>query len=337
MADLKVAQSVRRTSSTRDWGRDATVLGLGHYVPAETVPNASIAQRLGVEDAWIVRRTGIRSRRRAAPGERLSEIAAHAARAALANAGVEPAELDLVLVATMTQDELLPNTAPLVAHAVGAKRAGAIDIGAACVGWLAALSVGCGQIEAGRAECVLVVGADVPSRLTDHDDRRTAALFGDGAGAVVLGPTGRGVPGGVGPITIVADAALSGSIVASHEDRLIRMDGHETFKNAVTSLSQATLVALSSYGISPDEVDHFVYHQANGRILGSVRERLQLPPRKVADYIGTMGNTSAASIPLSLALLVEDARLHLGDRVLLAATGAGFMWGGGVLEWGLDT
>ncbi len=212
-----------------------------------------------------------------------------------------------------------------------------MDVGAACVGWLAGLSLACGQIEARRAECVLVVGADVTSRLTDHDDRRTAALFGDGAGGVVVGRTGRGVSGAVGPITLFADGALASTITATHEERLIRMDGHTTFKHAVTSLAQATRVAATSYGISLDEVDHFVYHQANGRILASVRDRLQLPPAKVADYIRTMGNTSAASIPLTLACLIEDARLRLGDRVLVAATGAGFMWGGGILEWGLDT
>ncbi len=313
--------------------RVATILGLGRSVPAQVVPNATIARRLGVDEAWIRRRTGVHSRHRAAPGERLSELATRAARSALVNACVDPLDVDLVLVATISQDELMPNAAPLVAHALGADRAGAMDIGAACVGWLAALAVGCGQIEAGRADCVLVVGADALSRFTDPDDRRTAALFGDGAGAVVLGPSGRTTPGRVGPITLAANGAVAGSIVASHEDRLIRMDGHDTFKLAVTSLSQATSESVARAGLTLDDVDLFVYHQANVRILRAVADRLDLPHGKVADYIGAMGNTSAASIPLTLALLVEEARLRPGHRVLVAATGAGFMWGAGIVEW----
>jgi 3-oxoacyl-[acyl-carrier-protein] synthase III len=296
------------------------------------VPNGPIAERIGVDDAWIVKRTGIRSRRRAADDERLADLATFAARKALADAGVEPYDLDLVLVATMSQDELTPNTAPLVAHALGAERAGAIDVGAACTGWLSGLQLASGQIEAGRAERVLLIGAEILTRLTDFEDRKTAALFGDGAGAVVLGPDGDGE---IGPITLAADGSLAETIVATHEDRKIRMDGHDTFQNAIKRLSEATVAAMARADLELDDIDLFVYHQANGRILRAIGERLDLPPAKIADYIGELGNTSAASIPLALGLLREDGRLRPGHRVLVAAIGAGFTWGAGVLEWGI--
>jgi 3-oxoacyl-[acyl-carrier-protein] synthase III len=313
--------------------RTARIVGLGHKLPERVVPNGPIAERIGVDDAWIVKRTGIRSRRRAAPDERLSDLATFAARKALGDAGVEPLDVDLVLVATMSQDELTPNTAPLVAHALGADRAGAVDVGAACTGWLSGLALGAACVETGRAERVLLIGAEVLTRLTDFDDRKTAALFGDGAGAVVLGPDGNG---GVGPITLQADGGLGETIVATHADRKIRMDGHDTFQNAVKRLCESSVTALARAGLELEDIDLFVYHQANGRIIRAVGERLELPAAKVADYIGELGNTSAASIPLTLGLLREDGRLRPGHRVLVAAIGAGFTWGAGVLEWGIS-
>jgi 3-oxoacyl-[acyl-carrier-protein] synthase III len=327
-----VAREARRNGRAVAPPRTASILGLGHHVPPEVVPNGPIAERIGVDDAWIVKRTGIRSRRRAADDERLSDLATFAARKALADAGVEAYDVDLVLVATMSQDELTPNTAPLVAHALGSERAGAIDVGAACTGWLAGLQLAAGQIEAGRAERVLLIGAEILTRLTDYEDRKTAALFGDGAGAVVLGPDGDGE---IGPIALAADGGLAETIIAYHDDRKIRMDGHDTFQTAVKRLSESTVAALAHAGLEIDDVDLFVYHQANSRILRSVGERLDLPPAKVADYIGELGNTSAASIPLTLGLLREDGRLRAGHRVLVAAIGAGFTWGAGVLEWGI--
>ncbi len=312
--------------------RSASVLGLGHYVPAEVVPNEPIAERIGVDHDWIVKRTGIRSRRRAAPGERLSDIATSAARAALADAGLDPIDVDLVLVASLSQDELTPNAAPLVAHALGAERAGAIDLGAACNGWLSGIALATAQIEADRAERVLVIGAEILTRLTDYDDRKTAALWGDGAGAVLLGADGDGA---VGPVVLAADGSLGGVITASHEDRLLRVEGHETFQSAVRRLSESTEVAVARAGLELADIDLFVYHQANARILRAVAERLELAPAKVADYIGETGNTSAASIPLTLGLLREDGRLRRGQRVLVAAIGAGFTWGAGVIEWGI--
>jgi 3-oxoacyl-[acyl-carrier-protein] synthase-3 len=326
-----VARAEREHARLPTRPRTASVLGLGHYLPDEVVSNDPIAERIGVDDEWIVRRTGIRARHRAAVGERLVDLAVHAAREALDDAGVDPGEVDLVLVATLSQDELTPNAAPLVAHELGSDRAGAIDIGAACSGWLSGLSLASAQIEIGRADKVLLIGAEILTRLTDYEDRKTAALWGDGAGAVVLGADGDAA---VGPIVLSADGGLADVITASHEERLLRVEGHETFQTAVKRLAEATVAATARAGLELDDIDMFVYHQANARILRAVGERLELPAEKVADYIGDVGNTSAASIPLTLGLLREDRRLRPGQRVLVAAIGAGFTWGAGTLQWG---
>jgi 3-oxoacyl-[acyl-carrier-protein] synthase-3 len=307
-------------------------MGLGHHVPPEVVPNGPIAERIDVDDEWIVKRTGIKSRRRAAPGERMTDYATFAARRALADAGVEPLDVDLVLVATMTPDEITPNAAPVVANALGAENAGAIDVGAACTGWLAALRLAAGQVETGRADRVLVVGAELLTRLIDYDDPKTAMLFGDGAAAVLLGAEGAG---DIGPIVLAADGSLGDRITASNDERVLRMDGHSTYQVAVKRLSEATVAAVARAGLELDDIDLFVYHQANGRIIRAVGERLDLTPSKVADYVAHMANTSAASIPLTLSLLREDGRLRPGQKVLIAAIGAGFTWGAGVIEWGI--
>jgi 3-oxoacyl-[acyl-carrier-protein] synthase-3 len=313
--------------------RTAHVVGLGHHVPAREIPNAQIAERIGVDDEWIVRRTGIRSRRWAGEGETLTTMAASATERALADAGVDAADLDLVLVATMTPDEICPNAAPRLTDAIGAVNAGAVDIGAACSGWLAGLRLAAGQIEAGRAERVLVVGADRLSAITNLDDPKTAALFADGAGAVVVAAAGEGA--GVGPIVLAADGSLGDRIVANHSDRVLEMDGHSTYQVAVKRLTEVTLASCERAGIELDDVDLFVYHQANGRIIRAVGERLGLKSERVADYVDRMANTSAASIPLTLGLLRDDGRLHAGQRVLVAAIGGGFTWGAGILEWEL--
>jgi 3-oxoacyl-[acyl-carrier-protein] synthase-3 len=332
--DLRtIAREATRNGSTFAPQRTASIIGLGHWSPAEVVPNSALAGRLGVDDAWIVKRTGVQTRRRAAPTERLSDMATWAARRALNDAGVEPYDIDLVLVATMSQDEITPNTAPLVAHELGAERAGAMDIGAACSGFLAALRLAAGQIETGRADKILVIGAEALTRLLDFDDPKTAHLFGDGAGAVVLGADGAG---GIGPITLAADGSLGPAITCSFEDRVIKMDGHSTYQTAVKRLCEATVAAVAGAGLELDDVDLFVYHQANGRIIRAVGERLDLEPAKVADYVAHMANTSAASIPLTLSLLREDNRLRPGQKVLVAAIGAGFTWGAGIVEWGIS-
>jgi 3-oxoacyl-[acyl-carrier-protein] synthase-3 len=301
-------------------------------LPAKVVTNGPIAERIGVSDDWIVRRTGIHSRRIAEPQERLVTHATTAALAALERAEVPPESLDLVVVATTTADEVMPNAAPQVAYSLGAARAGAFDIGAACTGFVSALAVGTAQIESGRARSAVVVGADFMSRITDPDDRSTAAVFADGAGAVVLTATDH--PGRIGPIILGADGAGADHIFAARGDGRIRMRGHETFREAVARLSLATMQAIRAAELRQEEIDLFVYHQANGRILSAVGERLGVAPERVVDCIGEYGNTSAATLPLALAFSEREGRLGAGDRVLLAAFGAGFTWGATVVEWG---
>ena len=309
----------------------AAMASVGVSLPQTVVPNADVAPRIGVTDEWIVRRTGIHSRRIADPSERLATHATTAAAAALRRAGVAPEQVDLVLVATTTPDEVMPNTAPQVAHELGAVRAGAFDIGAACTGFLSALAVGTGQIEAGRARCAVVIGADFMSRITNPDDRTTAAVFADGAGAVVLRATAQETR--IGPLVLGSDGAGRDHIIVPRAEGMIRMRGHETFREAVARLSLATLQAVRAVGARLDEIDLFVYHQSNGRILSAVGERLDLPAERVVDCISQYGNTSAATLPLALAYVEAEGRLEPGCRVLLGAFGAGFTWGATVINW----
>ena len=309
----------------------AGIAALGSALPEDAVATDEIAARLGVEPDWVVTRTGVRERRRARPGESLVELAAEAGSSALASAGLDAGNLDLVLVATLTQDDLLPNAAPLVASRLGAGRAGAIDVGAACSGFLSGLAIGAGMLDAGRAETVLVIGADLMSRVVDPDDRTTAALFGDGAGAALL--TGSG-SGRIGPITMRADGASGSLIAASHADRRLRMRGQDTFRVAVAELVRSTRDAVADARLELDDIDLFVYHQANARIVAAVSGRLGLPEERVVDCIATLGNTSAASIPLALSAADAQGRLAPGDLVLVGAFGAGLTWGAGVVEWG---
>jgi 3-oxoacyl-[acyl-carrier-protein] synthase-3 len=316
----------------------ARIAAVAAAVPATVVGNDPIAARIGVDPAWIVKRTGIRSRHVLAGNERLVDLAATAGRRALKDAGVTAAELDLVLVATMTADELAPNAAPLVAHELGAVMAGAFDVGSACTGFLSGLSVAAAQIEAARAERVLLIGADAMTRITDPDDRQTAALFGDGAGAAVITADGGPGSGTIAPVALRADGgAGAGVIVVGRDERLIRMDGQETFRHAVSRMTQATLDALLLADLGLDDIDLFVYHQANARILRAVGERLGIAPERLLDCIGEYANTSAATLPIALSHACRAGRLGAGDRVLLAAFGAGFTWGGVVVEWGATT
>jgi 3-oxoacyl-[acyl-carrier-protein] synthase-3 len=310
----------------------AEIAGLGAAVPETVVANAPIAARLGIDESWIVQRTGIEERRVARPEERLFELAAVAGERALAAAAIDAADVDLVLVATTSNDQLMPGASPRVAAELGAPAGiAAIDLNAACAGFIAGLKIACGQIESGMAANVLLVGADLMSRITDPDDRATAAVFADGAGAVLV----RGAEGGrIGPVALGSDGAQADLIFTPRETGLTVMQGHDTFRHAVDRMVEATTVATTAAGVSLEEVDLFVYHQANARILRSVGERLELPMSRVVNSIHHFGNTSAASIPLAL----EDARLagdlEDGATVLLAAFGAGFTWGGTVIEWG---
>ncbi len=309
----------------------AEIAGLGVAVPETVVANAPIAARLGIDESWIVQRTGIDERRVALPGESLFQFAAAAGERALAEAGVAAGDLDLVLVATTSNDDLMPGASPRVAAELGAGAAGAIDLNAACTGFVSGISLACGMIESGRAGNVLLVGADLMSRITDPDDRGTAAVFADGAGAIVLRGAERGR---IGPVVLGADGANRDLIYATRDEGVTRMQGHETFRHAVDRMAEATVEAAALAETPLAQIDLFVYHQANARILRSVGERLELPMERVVDSINHFGNTSAASIPLAL----EDARLAgdlaPGARVLVAAFGAGLTWGATVVEWG---
>jgi 3-oxoacyl-[acyl-carrier-protein] synthase-3 len=313
----------------------AAILSVATDLPPERLTSAELAERLGVTEEWIMTRTGIRERRIARPDERLSDYATRAGARALEAAGVDAANLDLVIVATLSQDELTPNTAPIVAHNLGAARAGAFDVGAACTAFLTALAQGCANIESGRARYVLVVGADFVTRLVDYSDKRSAPLFADAAGAVVLGPSldgeGRGT---IGPIVLGADGSHAGTLFATIAERKVRMDGPEVFRHAVARMSEVTLDAITRAGLTLSDIDLFVFHQANARITRALAERLQVDLDRVVECIETIGNASAATLPVGLATAQADGRLRPGANVLLAAFGAGFTWGGGVVRWG---
>jgi 3-oxoacyl-[acyl-carrier-protein] synthase-3 len=298
-------------------------------LPERVVENEEIARPLGVDSDWISSRTGIHRRRRV-NGETLVDLAADAGSRALALADFDPADLDLVLIATCTPDQMLPNAAPLVANRMGASSAGAVDIGAACTGFLSALSLATAQLESGRAQAALVVGAEVLSRVVDYSDKRTAGLFGDGAGAALLTLGG---PGLIGPIALRSDGGRGELIRLSNEERLVRMDGRNTFRAAVAAMSDTTHQVVSDAGLALDEIDLFVYHQANSRIISAVGEKLDLPPGRVIDCLAEYGNTSAASIPIALSEAASTGLLRKGSRVLLSAFGAGLTWGAGIVEW----
>ncbi len=313
----------------------AAVTAVGIAVPPRAVGNGPIAARLGVTEDWVVARTGVRERRVAEPGDRLEDLAAAAGLRALAEAGADPLSVDLVLVATMTAEDLTPSAAALVAERVGATAAGAIDVGAACSGFVSALALAAAQVESGRARRVLVIGADLMTRLLDPSDRSTAALFGDGAGAVVVDAMPGHHAGAIGPAILGADGARGGLVKASRSDSILRMQGHDTFRQAVDRLGQATLRATEEAGLELGEIDVFVFHQANGRILSAVGERLGLDPARVVDCVDRYGNTSAASIPLALREAVDSGLIEPGTRcrVLLAAFGGGLTWAATVIEW----
>jgi len=314
--------------------RVATILSVSNELPEGRLTTTELAAQLGITEEWILSRTGIRERCRAGADERLTDYAIRAGATALERAGVEGADVDLVIVATMTPDELTPNTAPLVAHALGAERAGAFDVGAACTAFLTGLSLGAAQIESGRAERVLLVGADFITRITDYEDKRTAPLFADAAGAVVLGVAQDAVDGAIGPIVLGADGAHGTTIIATHKERKLKLDGPEVFRNAVARMREVTMQAVARAGLELQDIDLFVYHQANARITKSLGERLGLAPERVVDCIESLGNASAATLPVALTVAEQDGRLRPGAKVLLGAFGAGFTWGGGVIEWG---
>jgi 3-oxoacyl-[acyl-carrier-protein] synthase-3 len=307
----------------------AWITGTGLALPPQTVGNAEIAARIGVDVEWIERRTGTDVRHVLAPGERLADLAVEASRGALERAGVQPDELDLVLVGTTSPDDMSPHAATAVTGALGIQAA-AIDVSAACTGFLASLQHATGLLEAGRAQHVLVVGADGLSRFLDHGDRGSAMLFGDGAGAVVLSAAEG--PSGVGPIILRSDAA-GHELIRLRRGGTIEMQGRAVYRAAVELLPAVAREATAAAGCTPEDVDLFVFHQANGRIIAAATEALGLDPAKVVDDVHRFANTSAGTLPISLAAADAEGRLHAGDRVLLAAFGAGLVYGATVITW----
>jgi 3-oxoacyl-[acyl-carrier-protein] synthase-3 len=309
----------------------AGIVGLGTALPERRVPSAEIAERLGVSAEWIERRTGIAERRYAAPAQRVSDLAVSAGRIALRDAGLEAAQIEMVLVATIASDEITPATAPLAAYELGIENAAAFDVGAACTGALAALAHATAWIEAGRARHVLVIGAEILTRFIDFDDRRTAPLFGDGAGALVVS---RDAAGQIGPFVLGSDGGAANAIRATRARGVLEMEGHETFLMAVEKLSRSTREVLELAQLELEDIDLFVYHQANSRILSAVADRLGLDEERVFDCIAELGNTSAASLPLALGEACKAGKLQPGARIVLGAVGAGLVWGATVITWG---
>jgi 3-oxoacyl-[acyl-carrier-protein] synthase III len=307
----------------------ASFAGLGSALPATVVPNAEIAERIGVDDEWITSRTGISERRYLQEGETLAELTAQAGQAALDDAGLDARDVDLLLVATASPDDIIPNLAPAVAGHLGCP-AGALDVGGACAGFLASVDLAAAHLESGRAEHVLVIGAERLSQFVDRDDKRTAALFGDAAaGAVVSRVEG---PTEVHPFVMRSDPQRD-LLFASRQSALIEMEGYEVFQHAVRNMREATLEAIELAGTTLEEIDLFVYHQANARIIRSLGQKLGLPMDRVVDCIATYGNVSAASVPLALQRAREEGRLPDGAKVLMSAFGAGFVWGATVIDW----
>lgn len=309
--------------------RGAAVAGAGSALPQRVLDNASLARSLGIDEAWIFERTGILERRVAGKDETLVDLAAAAGRSALADAGVE--EADAVIVATFTPDERLPGAAPQVASRLGLDRAAAFDLNAGCAGFLYALTQATALVETGAARRVLVVGADIMSRVTDYADRRSCVLFGDGAGAFLVQESRSPR---LGPFRLYSDGSRPRLLWMPPETQKIAMNGREVYRRAVDAMSESIRDIARRAGMTLDDIDLVVAHQANVRILRAVAARLELPFDRLITNIAEVGNTSAASIPLA----VDDARrrgtLRDGDVIALTAFGAGFAWGAGMMTWG---
>jgi 3-oxoacyl-[acyl-carrier-protein] synthase III len=311
--------------------RRAGIFGVGSALPEEVVTNASFAGTLETTDEWIVRRTGIRERRRLNGHGTLSNLATRACVEALADARRDAAEVDQVIVTTITPDRLTPGLAPAVAAELGAGNAGAVDLNAACAGFLYGLEQAAALVESGRARVVLVCGAEALSRITDSGDRSTAVIFGDGAGAVVVAAGDLEI--GLSPFILGTDGTHSDDLYAEFDERLLRMNGPEVYRHAVARMVQATRTALQRAHMTVDDLDLFVAHQANARIIEAAAIELGVPRERVILDVGRVANTSSASIPLALAEAEREGRLRPGDRVALAAFGAGFVWGAGIVSW----
>ena len=327
--------------------RSARVAGIGMYAPERILTNQDLEVLVETTDDWIVSRTGIRERRIAAADEATSDLSLPAAREALRTAGVDPADLDLIVLATCTGDMgTFPATATIVQTELGARRAAAFDVAAVCSGFTFALDIGAQFIETGRANNVLVIGAETLSKVVDWTDRNTCVLFGDGAGAAVLQPCPPGegllgsvlgtdgsgacllnIPGGGSRLPLTPDAISEGQ-------GFIKMKGREVFRFAVEIMGEAAVQALTKVGLTPADVDLFVPHQANVRIIDAAMQRLKLPPEKVYVNVDRYGNTSAASVPMALYEAWKQGKVRPGDIVVTVGFGAGLTWGANVIKWG---
>jgi len=320
----------------------ARIIGCGSYLPANIVTNDDLAKRMETSDEWIRERTGIRQRHIAVEGEKTSDLAVGAARAALIDAGIDAGELDMIIVATTTPDESFPATATVVQARLGMTRGAAFDVQAVCSGFIYGMGVADSMIRTGAARTILLIGAETMSRLLDWNDRTTCVLFGDGAGAVVLqAHDGKGDNSDQGVLNtrLFSDGRLhdmlyaDGGVSSTQSTGKLRMQGKEVFKHAVTNIAAAIQASADAAGIPVEQVDWFVPHQANQRILDGTARKLGIDPAKVISTVALHGNTSAASVPLALVTAVRDGRIKRGDLVLLEAMGGGFTWGATLLRW----
>ena len=321
-----------------------SITGIGAYAPERVVTNDDLSELMDTSDEWIVERTGIRERRVAADDQALSDLALPAARAALEQAGTPGADVDLIIVATVTADMAFPSAAAILADELGADEAGAYDLSAGCTGFMYAVAQGYGMLAAGLARHALVVGGDVLSRILDWSDRRTAVLFGDGAGAVVLDRVSEGgflgfelgADGSGGPQLYLpaggSRAPASAETVAERK-HFVQMNGREVFKFATRVLVSSAEKVLAECGKTVDDVDVYIPHQANIRIIDHAADKLGIPKEKIVVNVERYGNTSSGSIPLALADAQAEGRLQDGALVLMTGMGAGLTWGSSLIEW----
>ena len=320
----------------------SVVLGCGSYLPSHILTNSELARKVDTSDEWITQRTGIRERRIAAPGEHTSDLALAAARAALAVSNVDPQSIDLIVLATSTPDNTFPATAVSVQAGLGITHGAAFDLQAVCSGFVFALATADGFLKTGGFKRALVIGAETFSRLLDWNDRTTCVLFGDGAGAVVLDAvpqSGTCADRGILTAHLRSDGRhkdklyVDGGPSSTGTTGLLRMEGREVFKHAVAMITDVVVDAFAATGYTAADVDWFVPHQANKRIIEGSAQKLGIAPEKIVITVDRHGNTSAASIPLALSVAVNDGRIKSGDLILLEAMGGGFTWGAILLRW----
>ncbi|MCR8849042.1 ketoacyl-ACP synthase III [Rossellomorea sp. SC111] len=305
------------------------IIGIGRYLPEKILTNADLEKMVDTSDEWIRTRTGIEERRIANNETNTSDMAFEAAKKAIADAEINPEEIDLIMVATVTPDHPFPSVACLLQERLGAKKAAAMDISAACAGFMYGMITAKQFIDNGAYKNVLVVGVEKLSKITDWEDRNTAVLFGDAAGAAVLGP----VPDGKGILAFELGSDGSGAKHLYQDEKLI-MNGREVFKFAVRQMGESSINVIEKAGLRKEDVDFLIPHQANIRIMEAARQRLELPVEKMSKTVNKYGNTSAASIPVSLVEDLEAGRVKENDVVVMVGFGGGLTWGAIIMRWG---